>query len=109
MPQQFLHHLELSPHTSQQSRVRVPEGVPSEPLLNSDTLCGGADVFAQDCLAPVWSPTPITLACKKTVIRFGVRTPRISSFPTRSVCPRRFRSRLATTRELMARSPSIGT
>ena len=30
---------------------RVPEGVPSEPLLNSDTLCGGADVFAQGARA----------------------------------------------------------
>ena len=30
MPQQFLHHLELSPHTSQQRRVRVPAGEPSQ-------------------------------------------------------------------------------
>jgi hypothetical protein len=50
MPQQLLHHLELSPHTSQQGRVRVPERMPSESLLNSETLRYWTYVFAQDRL-----------------------------------------------------------
>jgi len=38
MAQQLLCDLELTPHTSQQSGVGVPESMPSESLLNSDTL-----------------------------------------------------------------------
>jgi hypothetical protein len=68
MPQQLPHHLALSPHASQQGRVGVPERMPSESLLNSDSLRGGTDVFAQDRLAPVRSSAPIALACKNPVI-----------------------------------------
>jgi hypothetical protein len=38
MPQQLLHHLELSPQASQHGRVGVPERMPSKSLLNSDSL-----------------------------------------------------------------------
>src|SRR5467141_2869737 len=74
MPQQLLHDLELSPHTSQQSRVGVPESMPSESLLNSDTLRYRPYVFAQDRLAPVRSSAPIALACKNPVLRPDVGT-----------------------------------
>jgi hypothetical protein len=53
MPEQFLHYFELSPHTSQQSRVGVPERMPSESLLDSDSCRSGTYVFAQDRLTPV--------------------------------------------------------
>ncbi len=72
MPQQLLHDLELSPYTSQQSRVRVPESMPSESLLNSDTLRYRTYVFAQDRLAPVRSSAPITLASENPVIGLDV-------------------------------------
>src|SRR5947207_6535553 len=65
MPQQLLHHLELSPHASQQGRVGVTERMPSESLLNSDSLSCRTYVFAQDRLAPVRSSASIALACKK--------------------------------------------
>jgi hypothetical protein len=72
MPQQFLHHLELGADTSQQSRVCVPESMPSESLLNSDTLRYGTYVFAQDRLAPVRPSAPVTLACENPVIGLDV-------------------------------------
>src|SRR5271157_4270363 len=74
MPQQLLHHLELSPDTSQQGRVRVPERMPSESLLNSGSLCCRTYVFAQDRLSPVWSSAPIALACKNPVLGLDVGT-----------------------------------
>src|SRR5712675_1037474 len=74
MPQQLLHHLKLSPHTSQQGRVGVPERMPSELLLNSGSLRHRPYVFAQDRLAPVWSVAPIALACKNPVPRPDVGT-----------------------------------
>ena len=42
--------------------------MPSESLLNSDSLCCGTYVFAQDRLAPVRSSAPIALACKNPVL-----------------------------------------
>jgi hypothetical protein len=74
MPQQLLHYLELSPHTSQQSRVGVPEGMPSEPLLNSESSRHGTNVFAQDRLAPVWSSASVTPACENPILGLDVRT-----------------------------------
>jgi hypothetical protein len=74
MPQQLLHHLELSPDTSQQGRVSVPERMPSESLLNSDWLRYRTYVFAQDRLAPVRSSPPIALAGKNPVLRPDVGT-----------------------------------
>src|SRR5256886_15399071 len=74
MPQQLLHHLELSPHASQQGRVGVTERMPSESLLNSDSLSCRTYVFAQDRLAPVRSSASIALACKNPVLRPDVGT-----------------------------------
>src|SRR5580698_633557 len=74
MPQQLLHYLELSPHTSQQSRVGVPEGMPSEPLLNSESSRHGTNVFAQDRLAPVWSSASVTPACENPILGLDVGT-----------------------------------
>src|SRR5258708_36387874 len=74
MPQQLLHHLELSPHASQQGRVGVPKRMPSESLLNSGSLGRGTYVFAQDRLSPVRSSAPIARACKTPVIRLDVGT-----------------------------------
>src|SRR5436190_16616897 len=74
MPQQLLHHLELSPHASQQGRVGVTERMPSESLLNSDSLSCRTYVFAQDPLAPVRSSASIALACKNPVLRPDVGT-----------------------------------
>src|SRR5260370_25627865 len=72
MSKQFLHHLERGSDTSQQSRVRMPERVPSESLLDSDTLRHGTNIFAQDRLAPVWSSTLVALTCEDPVICPGV-------------------------------------
>jgi hypothetical protein len=74
MPQQFLHYLELSPHTSKQGRVALPERIPSESLLDSDSLRYRTYVFAQDSLAPVRSSAPIALACKYPVLGLDVGT-----------------------------------
>src|SRR6266851_204047 len=74
MPQQLLHHLELGPHTSQQGRVGVPERMPSESLLNPDSLRCRTYVFAQDRLAPVRPSAPIALACKNPVLGLDVGT-----------------------------------
>src|SRR5436190_10582413 len=74
MPQQLLHHLKLSPHTSQQGQVGVPERMPSELLLNSGSLGCRTYVFAQDRLPPVRSPASIALACKNPVLRPDVGT-----------------------------------
>ena len=52
MPQQLLHHLELSPHASQQGRVAVPKRMPSKSLLNSDSLRRWAYVFTQGLAKP---------------------------------------------------------
>src|SRR6476659_7837654 len=73
-PQQLLHRLELSPHASQQGRVGVTERMPSESLLNSDSLSCRTYVFAQDRLAPVRSSASIALACKNPVLRPDVGT-----------------------------------
>src|SRR6266853_6877272 len=85
MPQQLLHHLELSPHASQQGRVGVTERMPSESLLNSDLLSCRTYVFAQDRLAPVRSSASIALACKNPVLRPDVGT---TFFSTASERPR---------------------
>src|SRR2546430_3288498 len=74
MPQQLLHHLELSPHASQQGRVGVTERMPSESLPNSDSLSCRTYVFARDRLAPVRSSASIALACKNPVLRPDVGT-----------------------------------
>lgn len=68
MSKQFLHYPEFSSNTSQQSRVRVPERVPSESLLYSDTLRDRTNIFALDRLAPVRSSTLVALACENPII-----------------------------------------
>jgi len=72
MAKQLLHHLELGPHTSQQSRVCVPERVPSESLLNSNPLRHRTNIFPQDRLAPDRSSTSVALARKDPVVGLGV-------------------------------------
>src|ERR1700676_709339 len=74
MPQQLLHHFELGPHASQQGRVAVPERMPSESLLDSNSLRYRTDVFAQDRLTPIRSSAPIALACKNPVLGLNVGT-----------------------------------
>src|ERR1700678_1306700 len=74
MPQQLLHHLELSPHAAQQGRVGVPESMPSESLLNSHTLRNRAYIFAQDRLAPVGFSASVTLTRENPVLGFDVGT-----------------------------------
>jgi len=72
MAQQLLHHLELCPYAPQQSRVRVPESMPSESFLDSNILRDGANVFAQDCLTPYGLSAAVTAACKNPIVRFVV-------------------------------------
>src|SRR6266404_6130276 len=72
MSQQFLHHLELCTDASQQSRECVPERMPSKPFLNPDALRQGADMLAQNCLAPDWFPTTVPSARENPVVGFGV-------------------------------------
>ena len=67
MPQQLLHHFEFCSDTSEQSGVCVPEGMPSESLLNSDALCDRANILAQNCLALDWFPTAVSSACENPV------------------------------------------
>src|SRR6266853_1531535 len=52
----------------------VTERMPSESLLNSDSLSCRTYVFAQDRLAPVRSSASIALACKNPVLRPDVGT-----------------------------------
>src|SRR3989442_4436146 len=68
MAKQLLYHLELGPHTSQQSRVCVPERVPSELLLNSNALRHRTNIFPQDRLAPDRSSTSVALAGENPVV-----------------------------------------
>src|ERR1700721_1350402 len=48
--------------------------MPSESLLNPDSLRYRTNVFAQDCVAPVRFAAPIALACKNPVLRPDVGT-----------------------------------
>src|SRR6266478_2403762 len=72
MPQQFLHDFEFCSDTPRESRVRMPERVPSELFLNPDALHDGADMLAQNCLAPDWFPTTVPSARENPVVGFGV-------------------------------------
>src|SRR5215472_1337115 len=84
MVQQLLHHLELGSNTSQQSRVRVSESMPSESGLNSNVLRRRTNVFAQDCLPPKRPPASVTATGENPVIRLCVT----GAFPPlqQSVC-----------------------
>src|SRR6516225_7523977 len=68
MPQELLHHLELGSDTSEQSRVSVPERVPSELFLNSEAQRHRTNVFAQDRLSPVRPSSPASPAGKDPII-----------------------------------------
>jgi len=68
MSQQLLHHFELCADASQQSRVSMPERVPSESFLNSEPLRNGTNVLAQNRLAPHWPATPVSAACENPVV-----------------------------------------
>jgi len=72
MPQQLLHHFEFRAHASQESRICVSECMPSELFLNPDALRHGADMLAQNCLAPDWFPTTVPSARENPVVEFGV-------------------------------------
>jgi hypothetical protein len=50
----------------------VPERVPAEPLLNSDTLRDGANISAQDRLAPDRLPASVSSARKNPIVWFVV-------------------------------------
>jgi hypothetical protein len=71
MPQQLLHRFEFCPDTSEQSRVRVPERVPSESLLNSETLRDRTNILAQDRLAPDRLPATVSSAGKNPIVALG--------------------------------------
>src|SRR5260370_16994768 len=68
MPQQFLHDFEFRAHASQQRRIRVTKRVPADAFLDSNSLCNRPNVFAQDHLSPIRSPTPIAPAGKNPII-----------------------------------------
>jgi hypothetical protein len=68
MPQQFLHDFEFRAHASQQRRIRVTKRVPADAFLDSNSLCNRPDVFPQDRLPPIRSPTPIAPAGKNPII-----------------------------------------
>ena len=53
MPQQLLHHFDVSPNLLQHRRVGVTEGVPSNALLQLDSPRRRSDVVAHDRLRPV--------------------------------------------------------
>src|SRR5229473_7931999 len=46
--------------------------MPSELFLNPDALRHGADMLAQNCLAPDWFPTTVPCARENPVVGFGV-------------------------------------
>src|SRR6267154_268804 len=46
--------------------------MPSELFLNPDALRDGADMLAQNCLAPDWFPTAVPSARENPVVGFGV-------------------------------------
>lgn len=72
MSKQFLHHFELSAHASQEPRICVSEGVPAEPLLDSEFKRLGVDVLPQDCLSPVWLPATVTADGENPIVEFAV-------------------------------------
>ena len=72
MPQQFLHHLEFSPHAPQKGGVGVAKCVPTKMLLNAQFLRLRSNELAQDRLAPKRFPAPIAPACKDPIVRFPV-------------------------------------
>ena len=69
MPQQLLHDFELCTHASQQRRIGVTKCVPADPFLDSNSLGDWTNMLAQDCLSPVWLPSPIASAGKNPVVR----------------------------------------
>jgi hypothetical protein len=71
VPQKLLHHLELGTDASKKSRVRVPEGVPSELLFDSKLLRPGSDVLPQDCLPPVRLMATAAVACENPITGFA--------------------------------------
>jgi hypothetical protein len=46
--------------------------MPSELFLNPDPLRDGADMLAQNCLAPDWFPTTVPSARENPVVGFGL-------------------------------------
>jgi hypothetical protein len=50
MPEQLLHHFDIGSNGLKHRRIRMPESVPSNALLQFDFPYGGADVVSHDCL-----------------------------------------------------------
>src|SRR5882762_8040314 len=73
MPEQLLHHFDVSSNELQQSRIRVPECVPSNALLQFGFPCGGANVVSHDCLGPKRVLTAGMRTSKEPVFAFAIR------------------------------------
>jgi hypothetical protein len=65
-------YFELSAHAPQESRVSGSEGVPSEPLLDSEFLRLGTDVLPQNRLTPVRLAAAATVARENPAVEFAV-------------------------------------
>src|SRR5258708_39421731 len=87
MPQPLLPHLELCSNAPQQSGIGMTEGMPSDALLDSNLLGNRPNLLAQNCLSPVWLPSPVALAGKNPVVRLRVGA--LFSPPRKSVAERR--------------------
>ena len=48
--------------------------MPPDALLDSNPLGNRSNILAQNCLSPVWPPSPVTLARKNPVVRLRVST-----------------------------------
>lgn len=72
MPHQFLHHFELRADTPEQGRIRVPEGMPANALLNVEGLGDRPNIFPESGCSPPRSPSlvqaaredPVVMTCK---------------------------------------------
>src|SRR5258708_18890973 len=73
MPEKFLHHFDVSSNELQQSRIREPECVPPNSLLQFGFPRGGADVVSHDCLGPQRVPTLGLRTNKDPVFSFAIR------------------------------------
>src|SRR5258708_13479528 len=83
MPQQLLHHFDISSDGLEHRRIGMPECVPSNALLQFGFPRGGTDVVSHDCLGPQRVSTLRMRTSKDPVFSFGIQ--RLSAPPKQRV------------------------
>jgi hypothetical protein len=74
MAQEFLHNLKFRSDAPKKRRIRMPERMPSDALLDAEFLGGWSYVLAQDYLSPVWPSSAVKPAGEDPVVVFLVAT-----------------------------------